>query len=224
MLKKDRDDTEGWGAFAGTGGKKKGKFAKKTPAAAASASASATPAESSTPPASTASNNISLPFSTLNTLLGFGISPPGNKDDVPRVISDLSTKKAWFEANQKRKTEEEVERVEKQIQKMLKKQGGGGGGADVETEEPASIAKEVGGEREPSHSESCELLLCAFQCDPEADPDVTIRLVAAVAIAGDATKDISVEKGEQLPETPEERSSSVHQIDHELEQVKSDEQ
>ena len=157
MLKKDRDDTEGWGAFAGTGGKKKGgKGGKKTPAAATAATP-AMPAESSTPPASTTtSNNISLPFSTLNTLLGFGIAPPANKDDVTRVIDDLSTKKAWFEANQKRKTEEEVERVEKQIQKMLKKQGGSGGAVtnDAETEEPVSIVKETGGEREPNHSES----------------------------------------------------------------------
>jgi len=66
----------------------------------------------------------------------------------------LSTKKAWFEANQKRKTEEEVERVEKQIQKMLKKNGGAGG---VEVEEPESITitKEAGGKKEPMHSESC---------------------------------------------------------------------
>jgi len=153
-LKKDRDDLEGWGAFAGNGGKKKGgKGGKKatatgTPAAAATASSSTPAAASST------SSNISLPFSTLNTLLGFGISPPANRDDVPRVVNDLSTKKAWFEANQKRKTEEEVERVEKQIQKMLKKNGGAGG---VEVEEPESITitKEAGGKKEPMHSESC---------------------------------------------------------------------
>lgn len=73
VLKKDRDDTEGWGAFAGTGGKKKGKGVgnKKTPAVPAASKESAAPVQ----PATT-NNNISLPFSTLNTLLGFGISPP----------------------------------------------------------------------------------------------------------------------------------------------------
>ena len=149
VLKKDRDDTEGWGAFAGTGGKKKGKGGnKKTPVPAATAST-----ESAAPAAPTStSNNISLPFSTLNTLLGFGISPPANKDDVPRVIEDLSTKKSWYEANQKRKTEEEVERVEKQISKMLKKSGGAG--EVVEDEGVAVSGEETGGEREPNHSES----------------------------------------------------------------------
>jgi hypothetical protein len=113
--------------------------------------------ESAAPAASVSNNNISLPFSTLNTLLGFGISPPANKDDVPRVIEDLSTKKSWFEANQKRKTEEEVERVEKQINKMLKKSGGAGVGAGGEGAEDEGVeveGKETGGEREPNHSKS----------------------------------------------------------------------
>lgn len=193
VLKKDRDDTEGWGAFAGTGGKKKGKGGYKKTAVPAATAAT----ESAAPAASVSNNNISLPFSTLNTLLGFGISPPANKDDVPRVIEDLSTKKSWFEANQKRKTEEEVERVEKQINKMLKKSGGAGAGEGAEDEGVEVEGKETGGEREPNHT---------------------------VAVTGDATKDVSVEQGEQLPETPEERSSSVHQIDQELEQVKSEEE
>jgi hypothetical protein len=149
VLKKDRDDTEGWGAFAGTGGKKKGKGGYKKTAVPAATAAT----ESAAPAASVSNNNISLPFSTLNTLLGFGISPPANKDDVPRVIEDLSTKKSWFEANQKRKTEEEVERVEKQINKMLKKSGGAGAGEGAEDEGVEVEGKETGGEREPNHSE-----------------------------------------------------------------------
>jgi hypothetical protein len=157
VLKKDRDDTEGWGAFAGTGGKKKGKGGnKKAPAPTPTAAST----ESAAPAApATNNNNISLPFSTLNTLLGFGISPPANKDDVPRVIEDLSTKKSWFEANQKRKTEEEVERVEKQINKMLKKSGeaGAGVGEGGEDEGVEVSSKEMGGEREPNHSESISL-------------------------------------------------------------------
>jgi cob(I)alamin adenosyltransferase len=78
---------------------------------------------------------------------------------VPRVIEDLSTKKSWFEANQKRKTEEEVERVEKQINKMLKKSGeaGAGVGEGGEDEGVEVSSKEMGGEREPNHSESISL-------------------------------------------------------------------
>jgi hypothetical protein len=146
VLKKDRDDLEGWGAFGGSGKGKKGKKGSSAPAASKSSAVLSTTEPSSTPVQT--SNQISLPFSTLNTLLGFGISPPANKDDVPRVIEDLSTKKAWFEANQKRKTEDEVKRVEAVVAKMLKKSGGAG-----KPEEEEEISKEVGGEKEPVHSE-----------------------------------------------------------------------
>lgn len=140
-----RDDTEGWGAFAGT--KKKGKGGKKNQTSTASG------ADTPTSTTST-SKDISLPFSTLNTLLEFGITPPANKDDVPRVIEDLSHKKAWFEANQKSKTEAEIEKVEKQIQKMQKGNGSASAGAATPSGAENIVEADVGGAKEPVHSMS----------------------------------------------------------------------
>ena len=89
-LKKKEDDLEG---FFGGSGKKKGVKSKKqsTPA-----NGTATPAE--------ASGAINLPMSLLTALLGLGIPPPIGKEDVSRVVGDLETKKAWFEANSAAKT------------------------------------------------------------------------------------------------------------------------
>ncbi len=48
---------------------------------------------------SSSSQQLQLPFGTLSGLLALSIPPPGNAGDVPRVIEDLKTKKAWFQAN-----------------------------------------------------------------------------------------------------------------------------
>jgi len=37
---------------------------------------------------------------------------------VPRVVEDLKTKKAWFEANQARVTAENVKKAESEIQRL----------------------------------------------------------------------------------------------------------
>jgi hypothetical protein len=112
VIKKKDDELDGF--FGGSGkGKKKG--GKKGGNAAASSGA-ATP----TTPAP-ASDNINLPMNLLSALLSFGISPPTSKDDVTRTVSDLETKKAWFEANSEAKTKSEIERVEKLVAKMQEK-------------------------------------------------------------------------------------------------------
>ncbi len=95
QLKKKDDELDGW--FAGSGkGKKKG---RKGASAAGSnaASGAATPTASHT-------DSVNLPMGLLSALLAFGIPPPAGKDDIARTVSDLETKKAWFEANSEQKT------------------------------------------------------------------------------------------------------------------------
>jgi hypothetical protein len=86
QLKKKEEET--WGGFSG-GGKKKGGKGKKSSAG----SGTATPDVA-----------INLPMHLLTALLSLSIPPPSSKDDVSRAVSDLETKKAWFEANSEAKT------------------------------------------------------------------------------------------------------------------------
>jgi hypothetical protein len=95
-LKKKGEDEE-LGGFFGGGGKSKKKGGKK--GGAATGSGSQTPLSTEA-----AGGAVNLPMSLLTALLSLGIPPPSGKDDVQRVISDLETKKAWFEANSASKT------------------------------------------------------------------------------------------------------------------------
>ena len=159
-LKKKGDDEELSGFFGG-GGKSKKKGGKK--GGAAGASGSQTPLSSEA-----AGGAVNLPMSLLTALLSLGIPPPSGKEDVQRVINDLETKKAWFEANSASKTkvrlslsdnirtpantQAEIERVEKLVAKMEKKNKG-----DDDTVEDALADAEDGGAKEPNHSESDHL-------------------------------------------------------------------
>jgi hypothetical protein len=96
-LKKKGEDEE-LGGFFGGGGKNKKKGGKKA-ATPASASGSQTPLSTEA-----ASGAVNLPMSLLTALLSLGIPPPSGSQDVQRVITDLETKKAWFEANSAQKT------------------------------------------------------------------------------------------------------------------------
>ncbi len=117
MKKKGETEEETWGGFSG-GGKKKGKGGSKKGSTAPSGAA--TPAATEDAPVS-ASTAVNVPMALLSALLALSIPPPTTKDDVARCISDLETKKAWFEANNERKTQEEVQRVEALVKKMQKK-------------------------------------------------------------------------------------------------------
>jgi hypothetical protein len=158
-LKKKGDDEELSGFFGG-GGKSKKKGGKK--GGAAGASGSQTPLSSEA-----AGGAVNLPMSLLTALLSLGIPPPSGKEDISRVINDLETKKAWFEANSASKTkvriihlsfadvgtsantQAEIERVEKLVAKMEKKNKG-----DDDTTEDALADAEEGGAKEPNHSKS----------------------------------------------------------------------
>jgi hypothetical protein len=149
QLKKKEEET--WGGFGGGGKKKGGKGKKATPASGAG-SGSATPDASG--------GAINLPMHLLTALLSLSISPPSSKDDVSRAISDLETKKAWFEANSAAKTkvcnhrrrielmilQAEIERVEKEVAKILKKNKG------VADDDESQLEQEIGGAHEPPHS------------------------------------------------------------------------
>ncbi len=96
------------------GGKGKGK-SKKGPKANAN---DATNTEG-TP----SSSNVNVPFPMLSALLSLSIPPPSSQADVPRVVEDLKTKKAWFEANQARVTSEAIAKAEAEIERLKKGKG-----------------------------------------------------------------------------------------------------
>ncbi|KAJ9118879.1 hypothetical protein QFC24_006078 [Naganishia onofrii] len=195
VLKKNVDEEDPWASLAGTGGKKGKKGGKKAAPVAAAVNGSATNGETSAPPTSSANPSapINLPFALLTAILNLSIPPPANAADVHRCIADLEHKKAWFEANQKKKTEEEVQRVEAVIKKMQKK-ADGKATSDGEVAEATEVegAKEVDGRKEPFHTAA-----------PSANKD-------------------PVEQGEQLPTTPEVAEEPVHVLDEKLEQAKEE--
>lgn len=115
--KKKGEDEEAY--FVGAKGKKGGKKGKGSAKAAVNGDGDATPTASS-------SGSLNVPLPTLTALLSLSIPPPSSPADVPRVVSDLQTKKAWFEANQTRVTQENISKAEAEIQRLL---GGSGKGA-----------------------------------------------------------------------------------------------
>lgn len=140
VRKKKGEDEEAY--FAGKAKGKKG--GKKGGAKAAPADA----AEGEDTPASATSQQLNIPFPTLSALLSLSIPPPAAQADVPRVIEDLKTKKAWFEANQKRQTEENIAKAEKEIERLT----GGNKGAAAASEN--AVPPNGDGEKpaEPTHT------------------------------------------------------------------------
>ncbi|KAF5387833.1 hypothetical protein D9615_000417 [Tricholomella constricta] len=107
VRKKKNEDEESY--FVGGKGKAKGKRG-------ASKVSDANGAASTSPTAANAPLNLPLP--TLSALLSLSIPPPASAVDVSRVVEDLKTKKAWFEANQTRVTAENVAKAESDIQRL----------------------------------------------------------------------------------------------------------
>ena len=108
--KKKGEDEETY--FVG-GGKKKGGKKGVKPAVP--------PAADAPEPTSGGQPNVPLPI--LTALLSLSIPPPTSTTDVPRVVEDLKTKKAWFEANQARATADNKAKAEAEIRKLLGKAG-----------------------------------------------------------------------------------------------------
>jgi hypothetical protein len=106
LRKKKGDDDESY--FVGGKGKKSKKGGKTAPAAES---------------AETSSDKLNIPLPTLTALLSLSIPPPTSAADVPRLVEDLKTKKAWFEANQARVTAENKTKAEKEIERLTGKPG-----------------------------------------------------------------------------------------------------
>lgn len=75
-------------------------------------------ASSEAPSSPSSSTSLNVPLPTLSALLSLSIPPPTATADVPRVIEDLKTKKAWFEANQSRVTAENITKAEADIKRL----------------------------------------------------------------------------------------------------------
>ena len=112
LRKKKGEDEEAYFVGGGKGGNK-GK-GKKGPKANGAANVEATPPSSST---------VNVPFATLSALLSLSIPPPSSQADVPRVVEDLKTKKAWFEANRVRVTAEAIAKAETEIERLTRGKG-----------------------------------------------------------------------------------------------------
>jgi hypothetical protein len=133
--KKKGEDEEAY--FVGGKGKNKGKKGPKVNGTPAATTATEVPSSSS---------NVNVPFTTLSALLSLSIPPPSSQADVPRVVEDLKTKKAWFEANQARVTAESIAKAEAEIQRLMKGKGDNAASNDgrsdkggVETPEPPAL-------------------------------------------------------------------------------------
>nr|VWO95496.1 Salicylate biosynthesis isochorismate synthase (EC (Isochorismate mutase) [Ganoderma boninense] len=127
--KKKGEDDEAY--FVGAGKKKGGKKGGAKPVADANGSES-----------QTTNGQLNVPLPTLTALLSLSIPPPTSTTDVPRVVDDLKTKKAWFEANQSRVTAENKTKAEAEIRKLL-----GGKPNDVEIPPSGDVPPAGGAER-----------------------------------------------------------------------------
>ncbi|KAI0638214.1 hypothetical protein C8Q77DRAFT_1187779 [Trametes polyzona] len=140
VRKKKGDDEDAY--FVGGGGKKKGgkKGGHKASTPAAAAESSGTEAA--------ASGHLHVPLPTLSALLTLSIPPPTSIADVPRVIEDLKTKKAWFEANQARVTAENKAKAELEIRRLTGKSADSGN--DAPPPPSGDVAPPNGGAENPA--------------------------------------------------------------------------
>lgn len=161
-LKKKGQEEEDY--FAGTKGKK-GKGGKKGGAKASEGETS---------------GELNMPLGTLTALLSLSIPPPSSKEDVPRVVEDLKTKKAWFEANQKRVTAENIAKAEADIARLT-----GGRANAIENVTPAN----GGGENPPEPAHTPQVGDVASV--PVASDEVVEKLepVAEAEAAAEATEE-----------------------------------
>ncbi|WVQ79393.1 hypothetical protein IAT38_001490 [Cryptococcus sp. DSM 104549] len=191
VLKKKGDDDLGF--FGGSGKGKKGKGGKK----GANGSGTATPASQDDGEKSASSGAVNLPMSLLSALLSLGIPPPSSKDDVQRTIDDLETKKAWYEANSAAKTKAEIERVEKVVAKLQKKN--------------AALTDAQEGDETPASGSDAEGKVHGGVHEP----------VHTAAVAGEAAgPEVVEDEGEQLPEKDE--GGEVKKVDSALEEIKDE--
>jgi len=89
------------------------------------------------------SGNLNIPLPTLSALLSLSIPPPMSNADIPRVVDDLKTKKAWFVANQERATADAIAKAKATIERLTN--GRGSETTHGSTDELAATPATVGG-------------------------------------------------------------------------------
>lgn len=126
--------------FAGSKGKGKGrKNGGKVKPNGAAAVDGETYGDATPPtPAPSSSDKLQVPLATLRALLKMSIPPPSSTADVVRIVEDLKTKKAWYDANQARVTKENVAKAEAEIQRLAKESSGAKAPSPSGTATPAS--------------------------------------------------------------------------------------
>ncbi|TIB67846.1 hypothetical protein E3Q24_03981 [Wallemia mellicola] len=100
LKKKNQEDDDAY--FVG-GAKSKKKAGKKTAANGSS------------------EDKLNVPLATLTALMGLSIPPPKSQSEIQTTVESLEIKKAWYEANQTKQTKENVEKAEKEIEKLFAK-------------------------------------------------------------------------------------------------------
>jgi hypothetical protein len=175
LLVRKKKDADADSYFVGG----KGKKSKKQ------GSAKAAPAAEATEPSSSSSDRLNVPLATLSALLSLSIPPPASSADIPRVVEDLSTKKAWFVANQTRVTAENKAKAEKEIERLT------GGGRQEKVEVPVSdeLTPPNGGAERPAEPAPTP----AGNSEPSSVPVPEEEVVEALEV----TETAQAEDGEQ---------------------------
>ncbi|PVF93723.1 hypothetical protein CPB86DRAFT_808843 [Serendipita vermifera] len=140
-LRQGGDSMEGMTALKKKGEEENNYFIAKKTKKAAPAKSYGSPAPAPPQPTETTSSSsqqLNIPFGTLSGLMALSIPPPTNASEVSRVIEDLKTKKAWFQANQDRVTKENIQKAEAAIEKLNKAPASAANEAKTEEEAVAA--------------------------------------------------------------------------------------
>ncbi|KAJ9664865.1 multicopy suppressor of BFA (Brefeldin A) [Coniosporium apollinis] len=130
-LSRKGDEEENY--FVGTGGKK-GKKGRKNQ----NASPASTPAEG---------GKFQLSIDVIEQLAKLNVEPPMNQSDVPPVVEKLKEKLEFWKQNQKKKTEENIAKAQKEIDRLESEASAGpsdSGSKDTSTK-PAAANQSVNG-------------------------------------------------------------------------------
>lgn len=114
IAKKKGQQSDEEGYFVG--GAKKGKGKKKNKGTLLSLGEETNGSAEATPTTKEAPLNIPLPM--LSGLLTLNIPPPTSASDVGRVVENLRLKKAFYVGDQKRKTQENIDALEKKLKSV----------------------------------------------------------------------------------------------------------
>ncbi|KAJ4311143.1 multicopy suppressor of BFA (Brefeldin A) [Neodidymelliopsis sp. IMI 364377] len=124
-----KKDTEEESYFMGTGGKK-GKKGKKAPAPAAA--------------------KFNLNMGVIEELAKVGVDAPSSQAEVSATVEKLKEKLAHWKGDQERKTKENVEKAQKEIERLEAEEDAGANGTTDAARKPAQKNQAVNGSASPS--------------------------------------------------------------------------